>query len=341
MKLYASKLETRPMKWKEQNVPNYYVRNDGIVFEHGTPLPTWINNGRHYVKVMNNFNLCSYRVDYIVAYTFKPFYEDAIRLIHINGDNSDDRDDNLMWFRKLDILEKYRDLAIIEPDGSIKEQWRLCNTEFNPSLNYEVSNFGEIRDKDHNIVKLHDSMGYKVFYYLDQFTKNTRVKLVHRAVAEAFIPNPNNYNIVNHIDGNKSNDIVSNLEWTNNGMNSEHAYITGLNTNSNYSAIQVERACQLLSKSDLSQVMISAITGIDRKTLSDIYRGRRWANISSQYEFRKKKWTPEIKTQVRQMIIGGNKGREIFSKLNIEYDQAAISLYERIRRELKSNNLIK
>ncbi|NFF21812.1 hypothetical protein FDF76_12995 [Clostridium botulinum] len=46
---------------------------------------------------------------------------------------------------------------------------------------------------------------------------------IHRLVAEAFIPNPNNYKVVNHIDGNPLNNIVDNLEWCSQKMNVAHA----------------------------------------------------------------------------------------------------------------------
>ena len=56
-------------------------------------------------------------------------------------------------------------------------------------------------------------------------------KYVHRLVAEAYLPNPNNLPEVNHKDGNKSNNCVSNLEWVSRQGNITHAWSTGLSTN--------------------------------------------------------------------------------------------------------------
>lgn len=329
--------EIRQLKWKGIEIPNYEISNDGILYKNGIQLSSWKVNGRNYSGIIIDGHKYHYRIDYMVAYTFIGMYNDAIRLIHINEDISDDHLINLMWYRKIDILKEYIDLAIIESDGSIQEEWRPCITEYNPDLGYEVSNFGMIRDSNKQLIPLRESHGYRVFYYIDaNFASKTRIKTVHRSVAEAFIPNPNNYELVNHLDGDGFNDVVYNLEWATSAMNMEHAYLQNLNNKAKYTIPQIHAVCDLLSRRRLSHVQISYMTGVDRKTISDIYRGRRWKDISCSYIFNDRKWNKFMKEEVCNLIIEGKKGREIFEILKMDYDQSSISFYERMRRELKS-----
>ena len=93
---------------------------------------------------------------------------------------------------------------------------------------YKVSNLGNIfsiRSKRLLIVKP------KYTGYMDielNIYGKVYYKRVHRLVAEAFIPNPHHKEQVNHLDGNKLNNKVSNLEWATQSENMIHAYATGL-----------------------------------------------------------------------------------------------------------------
>lgn len=74
------------------------------------------------------------------------------------------------------------------------------------------------------------TLGKNGYRYVTLYHKNQAKKLyIHRLLAELYIPNPENKRTVNHIDGNKQNNCLTNLEWATDGENIKHAYDNGLN----------------------------------------------------------------------------------------------------------------
>jgi hypothetical protein len=94
---------------------------------------------------------------------------------------------------------------------------------------YEVSNTGVVRNKRTKKEKK-PNINEKGYEMVRVYVKTgvSYKRRVHRLVADAFIPNPEDKPQVNHIDGNKRNNEVSNLEWATNKENCIHAVETGL-----------------------------------------------------------------------------------------------------------------
>ena len=99
---------------------------------------------------------------------------------------------------------------------------------------------------------------------------------VHRLVAEAFISKTKDTGEVNHIDGDKQNNNVSNLEWTTHSKNLQHAYELGLATRSSLNPWTVRAARHLLQQG-LSQAEIARRMAVSRQIVSRLARGVSWS----------------------------------------------------------------
>ncbi len=117
---------------------------------------------------------------------------------------------------------------------------------------YFVSEYGDVFSTKRNkyLTKSFNNGYAKVIIKVNGVCNN---KSVHRLVAEAFIPNPENKPQVNHIDGNKSNNHVSNLEWCNQSENNKHAFRNGL--------MKITDKCIANQKEAVGYKVINTITG--------------------------------------------------------------------------------
>lgn len=156
---------------------------------------------------------------------------------------------------------------------------------------YEVSNFGNVRSLDRQVVYKDGRVGRfngrllrpsrdKAGYRSLALSSSKRV-YVHRLVAEVFLSKPEDARTVNHKDGDKLNNHVSNLEWVNYQENNAHARTTGLlnqhgeNTNlSKWSDQCIESIHRLNNMGKLTRKEIAEGLGISVGTVYDVLDGR-------------------------------------------------------------------
>lgn len=116
-----------------------------------------------------------------------------------------------------------------------------------------------------------DQQGYaRVGIYIGNY--KTKTIKIHRLIAETFINNPLNKKDVNHIDGNKSNNCVENLEWCTRSENIKHAYDNGLKTINNK---QKERFIKMVksqigNKNPAARKIINILTNEIFDTIKDV-----------------------------------------------------------------------
>lgn len=93
---------------------------------------------------------------------------------------------------------------------------------------YKISNLGRVINKDNFELKhrTHSKSGYKQINLWDG--KKHHKRYIHRLLAEQFLPNPNNYRTVNHINGCKTDNRLENLEWCSDERQQREAFRLGL-----------------------------------------------------------------------------------------------------------------
>jgi hypothetical protein len=158
---------------------------------------------------------------------------------------------------------------------------------------YQCSNIGRVRSLDKVIhtnnqhgscskwkkgkqLKQYDNQhGYLVAHLHNGKPKTIAV---HRIIALAFIPNTDNKSEVNHIDGDKTNNKISNLEWNTRSENQKHAFATGLNKPNDKAG--EKNAMSKLTKSQVHRIRTLAEIGYKRSIIADLFNVC-WQSIDS------------------------------------------------------------
>lgn len=159
---------------------------------------------------------------------------------------------------------------------------------------YKVSNLGNVIGLE---IKTNFGCSYKTYpkrvikpwldkkgyYYIDISNKGKKVRfLLHRLVALHFIENTENKPQINHKDGNKSNNAVSNLEWCTAKENLKHARDTGLNNISgvnNYQTNLKKEDIYFIRNSKLKQKELAKIFNVEQTTISAIKTFKTFKNV--------------------------------------------------------------
>ncbi len=169
---------------------------------------------------------------------------------------------------------------------------------------YQVSNYGNVRSLDRVIKEktgktqtikgrvLKQRINPGGYYYVGLGKNGSKATFaIHQLVAQAFIPNPKNKKTVNHMDGNKLNNSVANLEWSTYSENLEHAYKAGLKqavkssevASKNYkrklTEQQVREIKLLIAAKSLTLKQIANQYNVGRSTIGSIKSGRSWSYI--------------------------------------------------------------
>lgn len=153
--------------------------------------------------------------------------------------------------------------------------------------NFKISDSGDLMNiKTGNVLKVSIlKTGYYAVCVSLGSKKNKKCIKIHKAVAETFIPNPNNYPQVNHKDGNKLNNCVNNLEWASREDNINHAFKHGLishsceknsNAKLNKETVKFIRNNCVLGSKTLGFRALAKKFNVDKSTIRKAYYGFCW-----------------------------------------------------------------
>ena len=204
-------------EWKVvENFSKYEIRKNGKVRNRKTKKELKIQyrpNGTPHCCIKNNEGkLKDMSIENLVINAFlpNPDSQKYERIVHLDGNIRNCSLENLVWEENNEAIERYQlEHGMIKP----KEYYTFYPLMEFPDSVYEINKVGQIRHKETKKLlkgQLRDS-GYLI--YTLYINKKIYYRFAHVMVAKQFISNSENKAIVNHIDEDKTNPCVDNLEW--------------------------------------------------------------------------------------------------------------------------------
>jgi hypothetical protein len=153
--------------------------------------------------------------------------------------------------------------------------------------NYAVDDQGNIFSlpkKTRKGIRILKSIVGKNGYPMLDLCKDGQIKrfLVHRLIAQTLLPNPNNKEQVNHINGNKLDNRLENLEWNTRSENQKHAIKIGLRSakgEKNSQCKITEQQVLYIRNSEEKGSILAKKLNISQTTISQIRNGKTWTHI--------------------------------------------------------------
>jgi hypothetical protein len=224
-------------------------------------------NGRRRVSIVINGNNERYHVDTLVANAYVENPNNLPVVVHLDGDIRNNEASNLAW-GEVEMVHVF--------DESAPEEWRdVVGYEGY----YQISSQGRVRSlptelptsnsatriRTPRIMRQYlDTHGYPVICLWKD--AESKMFLVHRLVAEAFIPNPNNLPVIDHVDSQRNNNCVENLRWVTQEENIHHAMEIG---NASY-----EHFYEVSQTEDVKKKRLAAVSKPVRRNDGKIYQSQ-------------------------------------------------------------------
>ena len=311
--------------------PQGYIKASGIDDKDAITSPSYHSTNGYDFMLLNNkdMKLQLFPLDDIIAYAYIPIPESLkdkpIKVLHINGDTRDISLDNLQWVEDI-------------------EEWRDISLPFTISKGYKISSWGRVMNMRNEIITCGTGESSYKCLWLRRADGTRRTFPIHRIEAVVFNMISDYYvrKHINHIDGDKTNDYLKNIEAVSPSQNLKHAYMTGLRQSINDDEKHIIKKQLIRFDGSIVKAYNHIIENnmIDSSKLSkNIIQNIKSEMVSDGISFKitlKRKINAKLFNLISELLIqhDGNCNK-VLQSINNDYPNITIGNIDSVRRKLK------